>query len=495
MSINQAIDDWKEILQDNIIVNPPRLKDVGSFKDREVPAFLYPHSIEEIKTILKIANTYKVPLHPISRGKNWGLGSKKPVKDNVSIMFLDKIDQIIEVNEKFQYAIIEPGVTQGQLSEYLLANHPSLIINIGGGGKSTSIIGNFLERGSGVYGVRNIQDILAMEVVLPNGELIHTGFWNTSLNHSSAPFIHTCSEGLGPDVRGLFVQSNLGIITKMVVKLRRYSHPLTVNIMTDDLVELIETLRVFKANGYLEPGVNIFDFSREQVYYQIDNLPTFRWMAVANVFGTELVREAVKISIENYLKTKIGFQLEFFDSQIPNSLQHNIGNWVKHSKGVVTDDNIRGMYSAAQVLFKENFDLDEDFDSIGFIVLSAASPCDGMQVQKAVKAADEIATLYGIMYGDFGLSDLKEFSLKMHWAFVFDKNDPAQVSQIHKCKNHLVDRLFSIGIFPQRLDIDSMERMESQNHHSYSDLLYKLKSALDANHIISPGRYIKDVAS
>lgn len=493
MNINKAIKEWKEILQDNLIINlNKKVNDVGCFIDRLVPAILFPSSIEEVIALIKIANKYKAPIHPVSAGRNWGLGSKIPVRDNVSVIFLNKLDKIIEVNEKFQYVIVETGVTQGQLADHLQKYHHSLIINVGGGGRTISIVGNILERGTGVYGIKNMQDILAMEIVMPNGELIRTGLWNTSIGNINHHFVHTYSEGLGPDLRGLFVQSNYGIVTKMVIRLRRFNNPLIVNIMTDHLPQLIENLRIFRVKGYLEPGVNIFDFNNEKgAYYRIDNIPKFRWMAVANVFGTDLMRDAAKASIKNYLQISKDFKLEFFDTQEQIFANHNIDNWGKYSEGKVTNDNIKNLYATVKASFKEDFNLDDDFDSNGFVAINAVAPMDGDLILKAVHISDEVASIHNISYGDFGFSDLKEFSLKMHWVFIFNKKDQSEIQLIHKCKNYLLDKLFDIGIFPQRLDVDSMERVYQQNHYGYNELLCKIKNALDENHIISPGRYIK----
>jgi 4-cresol dehydrogenase (hydroxylating) len=492
MQIEEAVLEWQRLLGDSININLKTIEDVGGFKCRTVPAILYPKSIEEIKSIIGIANKYQAPIHPVSCGRNWGLGSKTPVQDNTSIMFLDKLNKIIEINEKFKYVVIETGVTQGQLSKYLKINHPSLIINVGGGGETISIVGNILERGTGVYGVKNIQDILAMEVLLPNGELIRTGFWNTTLRNKDLEFLHTSSEGLGPDLRGLFIQSNLGIVTKMVIKLRQFNDPLIANIMTDNLSELIDVLRIFRAKNYIEPGANIFDFKQEQgAYYKIENIPSLRWMMVANVFSTGLIRNAARDSIIEYLQNRKDFKIEFFDSQEQANVNHNIDNWLKYSRGIVTDDNIKNLYSHANIPFQNNFNLDEDFKSVGFLVVNTSAPLEGKVIHNAMRISEEISESFGLSYSEFGFSDLKEFSLKMHWVFIFDKTDSAIISKIHKCKELLLHRLASIGVFPQRVDIDSMSVIDSYNHPDYTSLLSKIKGALDPNLIISPAKYIK----
>lgn len=52
-----------------------------------------------------------------------------------------------------------------------------------------------------------------MEVVLPSGEVMRTGQWGVP----NSPSAHACSNNFGPQVDGLFLQSNLGIVTKLGV--------------------------------------------------------------------------------------------------------------------------------------------------------------------------------------------------------------------------------------------------------------------------------------
>lgn len=55
-----------------------------------------------------------------------------------------------------------------------------------------------------------------MEVVLANGDLVRTGQWAAD----GSPTAHVCKNSFGPQIDGLFLQSNLGIVTKMGVWLQ-----------------------------------------------------------------------------------------------------------------------------------------------------------------------------------------------------------------------------------------------------------------------------------
>ncbi len=51
-------------------------------------AAIAPANTEEVQACVRIANQYKVPLWPISRGKNFGYGGAAPVLKNSVVLDL-----------------------------------------------------------------------------------------------------------------------------------------------------------------------------------------------------------------------------------------------------------------------------------------------------------------------------------------------------------------------------------------------------------------------
>ena len=83
------------------------------------PAAVAPDSAEQVQAILKIANQYKVPLWPISCGKNHGYGGAAPRMPGTVVLDLNRMNRILEVNVESGYALVEPGVSYFDLYRYL----------------------------------------------------------------------------------------------------------------------------------------------------------------------------------------------------------------------------------------------------------------------------------------------------------------------------------------------------------------------------------------
>ena len=157
---------------DHTIVDRTRLAaaETATFSTTQsVPAILRPANTSQIQECLRIANRFRIPVYPISSGKNWGYGSSVPVADSSVLLDLGRLNQIVDFSEELAYVTVEPGVTQGQLHEFLQARKSGLWLDATGAGPDCSLIGNVMERGFGhtPYGDHFAQVCAVLEVVLP----------------------------------------------------------------------------------------------------------------------------------------------------------------------------------------------------------------------------------------------------------------------------------------------------------------------------------------
>ena len=192
-----------------------RLADVGRYRDRVVEAVLRPQDRHVISDLMKLFATTPDPpsIYPLSSGRNWGLGSKKPVKTPAIILDLNALTKM-KIDYDAGIAVIEPGVTQGMLARTLKTSN--YMLNVTASAAETSVLGNAVERGVGFYRQRT-EDVLGYEAILPSGDIVRTG-----MIHSHPPergVFLPYSHGLGPGLTPLFEQSNLGIVTEGAIAL------------------------------------------------------------------------------------------------------------------------------------------------------------------------------------------------------------------------------------------------------------------------------------
>ncbi|MFX0051337.1 MAG: FAD-binding oxidoreductase, partial [Candidatus Hermodarchaeota archaeon] len=77
---------------------------------------VFPKDKEDVKEIINFANEYNIPVH--ARGAGSGLGGAS-LGPGIVIAFRRHMNQIIEINEKESYTIVQPGVICGNLNHKL----------------------------------------------------------------------------------------------------------------------------------------------------------------------------------------------------------------------------------------------------------------------------------------------------------------------------------------------------------------------------------------
>ena len=77
-----AVREWEQLLGiPYVLRNPPELiaASTATFATTtRVLAVLQPTDRPQLQEILRTANRFRVPIYPISSGKNWGYGSRVP---------------------------------------------------------------------------------------------------------------------------------------------------------------------------------------------------------------------------------------------------------------------------------------------------------------------------------------------------------------------------------------------------------------------------------
>ena len=170
-------------------------------------AVAFPDSVDEISSIMHLANEYSFPVVP--RGAGSGMtGGSLPVKGGL-VVVTSRMNRILDIDPVNMIAITEPGVINGDL-QTALKKHNLMYPPDPASLKFCSIGGNAAECAGGPsavkYGVTK-DYVIGLEVVLPTGEIMQTG-------------VRTEKGVVGYDLTRLFIGSEgtLGIFTKLILR-------------------------------------------------------------------------------------------------------------------------------------------------------------------------------------------------------------------------------------------------------------------------------------
>ncbi len=208
----------------------------------------FPLSTSDVQSCVRIARRHGRPF--VARGSGTGLaGGAVPVGEPVLIV-LTKMNKILEVDVGERVAWVEPGVLNLDLSR-AVARHGLHFAPDPSSQQSCSIGGNIANNAGGphclAYGVTSTH-VLALEVVLPNGEVAMLGGLDP--------------EPVGLDLRGVFVggEGTLGIATKIAVRLTPLPPVVkTVLLDFDTVDEAAATVSAIIAGGLVPAAIEMMD--------------------------------------------------------------------------------------------------------------------------------------------------------------------------------------------------------------------------------------------
>ncbi len=479
MLVNEAVlGRWREALGDGAVLGAAlddALADLGEFRRREVLALLRPRDTAEVRAAVAAAAFGGVPLYPFSTGRNWGLGSRQPAADGCALLDLGRLDRVRTLDLDRGRAVVEPGVTQGELSRLLECT--PFMLNVTGACAATSVLGNALERGVG-FARQRTEDLLALEVVLPNGEQIRVGsFWDAS---GPAPPTFHYRHGIGPDLVPLFCQSNLGIVTAAVVALLPRPECVRVFRATFPEAALDGALDVFRRlhrDGLLNNVSRVYEAPAPQA-----DVPGKRFLFYGAFSGVRAVADAVEGLVLDGLRRAGLADAVAFDAEAAD-----------HVPGAdpAVAQCFRGRPGACRALRAafETADCDLDRGSAdGWLLFLPVVPFEPAALRRALDLSTEAARAEGLRRTAI-LNLLGPSCVDMAVSLRFPRT-PEGARRGHAALDRLHHTFAAEGFYPYRADIDHQASADLYGPGAYQDTLRALKHALDPAGVIAPGRYL-----
>jgi 4-cresol dehydrogenase (hydroxylating) len=489
----------------------------ASAHERRVLAALRPRTVGEVQHLVRAARRHKVPLYPISQGKNWGLGSRLPAQDDNVVVDLSQMTNI-EVDEKFGLATIEPGVTQEQLATHLRNIGSRFFLDVTGSGAQTSVIGNTLERGV-AYNSLRAEMLQSLHVVLGTGDALRTGY-----GHFAESRLAGLSRfGVGPDITGLFVQSNLGIVVGATIRLLprpRAQVAFLVSPRAAELPEFFEALQMLVREGTLQSIVHVANKRRSE----ITSTPLL--FEALKTTGRRATRELAQQIADGRLKGdwaalgvvtgtrahvlqacwRLFWALRRFGpvmfltpglARFARRLSGLLGLWKAHvflcasepliklTQGVPTDAALHSTYWPQADKPGDWQDPDRSGAGLGFA--TPILPIDEAVITALLETTEHIGSMHS-MRPAVTLNLMNDRTLEGVVSIDFDRADPERCAAARQCIRALNEAYVALGCTPYRPDIDNMDLVVRADDPFWK-AVKALKSVLDPDGIVAPGRY------
>lgn len=461
-----------------------------------------PRTEKELVEIVKEANQKKMKLYPISTGKNYGLGSRLPIKDKYVLVDLGNMKKILNFDPQGGSITIQPGVTQKDINEYLKRIRSQYILNVTGSTEDSSIIGNIADRGVAHYGIRT-NDVISLKVILGNGEIVSTG--GESVKESSVSKLYP--SGLGPDLKGLFSQSNFGIIFEATIKLIPKECMFgVVNFEKREDVsigEFVDLLAKLKRQNLLPDNIHISNKNRKQSViipllkkYALLNHDEATKLAEQNIHEAYYANSSIRFDEDImdllYLKIKkasqgianVSLRKESDLNNVANAFDKSTTGIFSHSMGTPSDDALLSLaHSKEQIIRPKQL---ENLN-VGTFFIVPILPFTGNAVTEVDDLVNqELSAEHFTPFITFYLIDHN--CLEGVVNLVFNSDDPKEVVKAKSTMLRTFNTLARKGYPPQRMSIFQMPVFDKYEA-SHLNIVTQIKKLFDPNNVIAPERY------
>lgn len=416
-------------------------------------AVVIPENVNQVSDVLKTANQHKIPVYPRGAGTNLSAGSV-PLKGGI-VLLMTRFNHISDVDLENLVVVAEPGVIVGDLNG-MVARH-GLIYPPDPGTVATATLGGTIAENAGglrglKYGVSK-HYVMGLEVVLANGDILHTGGKNVK-------------DVSGYDLTKLFTGSEgtLGVITQATLKL----------VPAPESKKSI--MAVFKDLDYAGKAVaGIIAAKIIPATLEImDNATICTVEDYAHV-GLPLDAEAVLlIEVDGIAEV-----VEKEADKVLSVLKKNQADDIQVAKNDTERDKLwaarRAALPALAKLRPTTY------------VEDATVPRS--KVPDFLRAVSRISKEFNVTIGTFGHAG----DGNMHPTIVCDIRDPQEMDLVEKAMNEIFLSAIKLGgtlSGEHGIGLGKLSWMEQQHGSKVMDAMKVIKRAMDPNLILNPGKLV-----
>lgn len=266
-----------------------------------------PSNVDEVQKIVKWANATKTPLVPVSSGAPHFRGDTVPSVPDAVIVDLSGMKKILSINRRHRIAVIEPGVTYGELQAALAKEGLRLATSLTPR-ENKSVVTSLLEiepRLNPRYQWAYTDPLRCIEIVWGDGNKLWTGEAGSGIQDLEKQWEQDKRQiaGVGPIQVDFYrlataAQGSMGIVTWASVKCEILPQAEKLNFVSaakpEELLDFVYKVLSYRYGDELmimnsEYLASILGQSVEQMKTIKNDLP--QWIAMVSVAGRSLLPE------------------------------------------------------------------------------------------------------------------------------------------------------------------------------------------------------------
>ena len=425
-------------------------KDASEHRHRP-DAAVWPTNTEQISAIMKLASRKKFPVVP--RGAGTSLAGLAVPEQGGLILDLGRMDKIIEINIEDRLAVVQPGVIYADLDR-ALSLHGFFFPPDPASGTVCTLGGNVATNAGGIKGAKygTTKDyVLALEVVLPDGRILHTG--------------SKCMKSVsGYDLTRLFVGSEgtLGIVTEITFKVNP-KPPMSSTAMAtfEALEDAGRAVSEIMSSGIIPSALEVVD---QQTLVAINEntdmgLPEVEVILVAETDG--------------YTREETEFQM----AKIVTIFKKNNATTTQQAD---SKEEAEALWTARKSAYGVSARINNNI-----LVEDLAVPMS--KVPDMLRAISDIAMKHDVKMptvGHVGDGNL-------HPAICFDGTDPDEVRRVEEASAELFEKVTELGgtlTGEHGIGLAKIPFMSLEHDRVSMDVMRSIKQLFDPDNILNPGK-------
>ncbi|KPJ98027.1 MAG: glycolate oxidase subunit GlcD [Desulfobacterales bacterium SG8_35] len=418
-------------------------------------AVAFPGSASEICSIMKLASQEFFPVIP--RGAGTGMTGGSLAVAGGLVLVMSRLNRILEIDAENQVAVVEPGVITGQFQAAV--SKEGLFYPPDPASKDFCTMGGNVAECSGgpsavKYGVTR-DYVLGLEVVLPDGRLMHTG-------------VRTAKGVMGYDLTRLFIGSEgtLGIITKIVVRLLALpTHTKTYMVLSDSLQQAAALVSQILKSGILPSTLEYMDETALHVvndYLPLELPQSTRALLLIEVDGDEKSTEEQGEKLLRLLADR---------QRYPGILE------VRQAHNA---EEVKDIWKARRSISPATFKLRPHKISEDVVVPKTKIP-------QLVNFTERLSRELDIVILTFGHAG----DGNIHVNIMVDRNDPEENKKGQTAKRRLFEEVMALSgtlSGEHGVGITKAPYLSLELDRTSLALMQNIKSVFDPNNILNPGK-------